>query len=482
ETFEAWLVCTGGKPITGDLELREFSRNERLTAHGGIAAILARSNNESLKNPLDLTNPPNLNGKEYAYIPCSGTGLNVHINGNFSLSKDRMIILHNNVDGKWNKYIYFKVLPPLHVKLLCEIARINHEHFKDSNIKPENFGSCITKNFWPFGKVKQGNLYYDYALNVLQNLGESKVFWTEAKGGNFVSLNDAYFSEENDPIIADILAEYGNSTVKVDKTILNRFKEGTIKYKPISPAVVYESLHTNNNILQSVSQKNRLILLKFVLRDEKLYSQLIGLQLVPLKDCSFGKFGQRTYYMENKKDQDLFPKSGPSRFICDLDDELNRVFESDNFSRITNIKKLGPAGVLDLLAEELPKEQEICLNLSSQDIPNLEWLDKILEKMEWGSRLNDKLSEYPLFPVKILSTGKVKLVRINPSNPLLVYPENPDEILVHTLEKMGICFTKIKLNNKNTKSEFWTKRVIKWDYTNAFESIKRKQESQNITM
>ncbi|CAG8504108.1 1313_t:CDS:10, partial [Gigaspora margarita] len=458
-----------------------------LKAHGGIAAILARSNNESLKNSLDLTNPPILDGKEYAYVLCNDncTKLNVHINGNFALSKDRMIILQqNNTYGKWNRYILFKVLPTLHVKLLNEISEKITKHFKNSNIKSANFGSYITKNFWPFGKVKQGHLYYDYALNVLQNLGESKVFWTEAEGGKFVSLNDAYFSEENDPIIADILAKHDFSTVKVDKAMFNQFKEGKtpIKYNPISPKFVYESLHANNNILKSASQGNILILLKFVLQDKKLYSQLIGLRLVPLKDSSFGEFGPQTYYMAKKKYQDLFPKSSASRFICDLDDELNRIFESDEFSSITHIKKLDAEGILDLLAEELPKKQEIWLNTSSQDIPNRKWLDKILEKMEWGLGLDiEKLSEYPLFPV-ISPTEQPKIVRIDPSNPLLVYPDDLDVILMNALGKIGICFTDIKFNKKNVQSVFWTKGVINWDYTNVFESIKRKQVSQNISM
>ncbi|CAG8783517.1 2_t:CDS:2, partial [Racocetra persica] len=53
-TFEIWLVCTGGKPIVKvkNPDLYKFS-NGKFVAHGGIAAILAQSENEPLKKPLD---------------------------------------------------------------------------------------------------------------------------------------------------------------------------------------------------------------------------------------------------------------------------------------------------------------------------------------------------------------------------------------------------------------------------------------------
>ncbi|CAG8854530.1 36619_t:CDS:2, partial [Gigaspora margarita] len=101
--FEKWPVCTGGKPNVTDSKLSKFAKNERLTAHGGVAAILARSENEASNNPLN-THP---------------------------------------------------ILMPKNAKLLDEIANIEYERFKKSNIRAENFASYITKNFWPFNKLSQ---------------------------------------------------------------------------------------------------------------------------------------------------------------------------------------------------------------------------------------------------------------------------------------------------------------------------------------
>ncbi|CAG8602677.1 8204_t:CDS:10 [Cetraspora pellucida] len=486
-TSEMWLVCTGGNTEITDKELSNFSKNEGLTAHGGVAAILARSNKESLNNPLDLTDPPDLDGKEYAYVSCNGsTNLGVHINGNFSLNEDRTVILqqNDNIKGKWNKFILLEILPSLHVKLLGKIAEIYYEHFKNSNI--ENFG--ITKKFWPFSRVKQGS-YYSYAIKVLQNLNDSKVFWTEANGGKFVSLNNAYFSEENDFDIANMLAKHGISTVKIDKNEFDQLKES--QNQKGKPAQKYQSINSesvcdllkDNKVLQSIQQNftNILSLLKFVLKNKNVYSNLTGLQLVPLKNGSFGTFGERTYYIAKQEHQNLFPKSGPSRFIYNSDDDLNEIFKSKDFLRITNIKKLDASGILDLLDEELPNEQEIDWDPSSKNVPNRQWLDDIFEKMKWCMGLEiTRLSRYPLLPV-ILPYNK--LVRMDSSNPLLNYPDSPDEVFIHALGKLGICLTNIKFNNRNIdKSEFFNKGVAKWSYFNVFDSIRKKRSSQNISM
>ncbi|CAG8835975.1 19214_t:CDS:2, partial [Racocetra persica] len=59
---------------------------------------------------------------------------------------DRKVV-QTDIYGKWSRYILSEVLPSLHVKLLGEIARINYEHFKNSNIKSENFVSCTAKSW-----------------------------------------------------------------------------------------------------------------------------------------------------------------------------------------------------------------------------------------------------------------------------------------------------------------------------------------------
>ncbi|CAG8463157.1 32867_t:CDS:2, partial [Racocetra persica] len=485
-TSEMWLVCTGGNTEITDTALSDFSKEERLTAHGGVAAILARSDNESLNNPLDLTNPPDLDGKEYAYVSCNGsTNLGVHINGHFSLTRDRIVILqpNDNINGNPTS---------LHVKLLEKIAEIDYERFKKSNISAEKFVSCITKKFCPFSRVKSG-LYYSYAISVLQKINDSEVFWTEANGGKFVSLNNAYFYEESESAIANILVEHGISTVKIDKNILGQLKESQNqkgrpdkKYRPINSESVCNLLR-KPDVLQSIHQKSTdsykdvLVLLKFVLQNKNLFSKLTGLQLVPLKDRSIGTFGEQTYYIAKQKHQVLFPQSGPSRFVYDSDDELNKIFESKDFSRFTNIKKLDAPGVLDLLDGVLPNEQEIDWDPSAENGLNRSWLDDIFEKMKWCIELEiTSLSKYPLLPV---ISPCDKLVRMDPSNPLLNCPDNPDEVFMRALGKLGIRLTNIKFNNKHiNKSEFFKKGVLNWNYFNVFDSIKRKRKSQNISM
>ncbi|CAG8676907.1 10948_t:CDS:2, partial [Scutellospora calospora] len=210
------------------------------------------------------------------------------------------------------------------------------------------------------------------------NLSDNNVFWTEANGGSFVSLENAYFSEENDFNIADILAKHESQ---------NQKGRPTTKYQPINSALVHKLLQENNNILKCIQQE------------------------------SFGILGdEQNYYFANDKYQDLFPKSGPSCFVYDLDEELNKIFESKGFSKMMNIKEPDTPDVLDLLVEELPNEQEIYWDPSSQDVPNRQWLNSILKKLKWGIGLEiPRLSQYPLLPV---ISPNDKLVRIDPLGPL----------------------------------------------------------------
>lgn len=175
--------------------------------------------------------PPNLDGKAYVYVPCEcSINLGVHINGEFCWSIDGKDILKSNNNGdyeKWNRHILLEVLPSLHIKLLNEIVKKDLERFKNSKARPEKFVPYTTKKFFFLGNGKEteNKLIDSYRAKVLQSLGNNEVFWTEADGGKFISLKNAYFFEERDHIIADILSKHGIPTVKMDKNKLSYLSE-----------------------------------------------------------------------------------------------------------------------------------------------------------------------------------------------------------------------------------------------------------------
>ncbi|RIA96668.1 hypothetical protein C1645_707710, partial [Glomus cerebriforme] len=188
---EIWLLCTGGH-YNIKQEFRDFSKNKRLKPRGGVAALLARSDEKSLdelKRPESFPNPPDeFTGEIYNYLSLSmASNLSVHLNGNFSLSSARSNILQsetnfltsNDEDAKWNQYILYDVLPDLHIRLLEEIVKLEIiRHEKDKT----NFSPHTLNNLWPITKNLTLGVYKNYGLHVIKKLGisERKVFWTEA--------------------------------------------------------------------------------------------------------------------------------------------------------------------------------------------------------------------------------------------------------------------------------------------------------------
>ncbi|CAG8581539.1 13565_t:CDS:2, partial [Racocetra fulgida] len=468
-TFELWLVCLGGNSEKSvGKNLINFSKKKRLKAYGGVAAILARSDNED--DLLNKIRPINLE---------------VYINGDFYWSLDGKDILqsnNNDIYAKWNRHILCDVLPPLHVKLLNEIAKKDLKQFKNSKTSPENFSPYTIKKFMLLGNEKEieNTLIDSYRTKVLQSLGDGEVFWTEAEGGKFISLKNAYFFEESDYVIADIFSKHGISTVKMDKYKLGCLNE-KIKGKD-SINSRHKILQENVNIQSVIEQEvqkdfmSGIGLLKFILQDENnnLYSKLNGLKLVPLKNDSFGIFGKRDYYIAEKKCQEIFSESDPSRFIYDSDDELIEVFKNERFLEL-RIKRLDTHGILDLLAEDLPDEQEINWNPSSKSIPNRKWLDNVFKNIELDQTI--ELPNRPLLPVIRPSH---KLVKIDPTNPLLIYPDDNDTMsfIVEVLIKLGICFTDMKLPKKCTSA--LTQSVLSFNVPNVFKTIK--QLSRDISI
>ncbi|CAB5344104.1 unnamed protein product [Rhizophagus irregularis] len=462
---EIWAICTGGhNKIKSEFkELKEFSQKERIKPRGGVASLLARSDEKSLDElkAESFPNPPVLRGEIFSYLSLSMiSNLGVHLNGNFSLSSSRLqsendFLKSDCDDAKWNRYILLEVLPDLHIKLFEYIVELEEaRHLKEST----NFIPHTTKNFWPIDKYLIMDMYKIYALNVIRKLGvnEQKVFWTEAKGGRFISLKEAKILEEEKTNIANILINLEGpiQVVKLDKDkmgqldeIVKSKKPINFPYTPISGKLVCKELQLmrpfkNNNIIRNDDTQDSLFqLLTFIFQDKDSFKHLTRLPLVPLSDGSVGKFGgQKVYYIGKQKHLDLFP-NGRSRLISiNLPKDLLEIFSSDEFSKVTNIQKFDASAIFDLLKGELPS-----VDISPPWDPNGKrinnnWLQKIWS-MIFKSEENieySKLSEFPLLPVNKPSN---MLIKPDMTTPLLYAPKNGQHRLFSILVKLKIRFT-----------------------------------------
>ncbi len=360
------------------------------------------------------------------------------MNGNFSLSSLRSEnhFLHSDCnDAKWNRYIFYDILPDLHVKLLEYV--MTFEEYRENSDKI-NF---IPHDFWPIEKNFTMGLYKYYELFVITKLGldDHKIFWTKAKGGQFISLQTAKFVKEEETIITDILVNLGIPAVKVDENRLKQLEEASkqnpnFKYTCLNGSLVCKELrglniHIDHDLLFK--------LLDFILKDLKdksSYEILTGLPLVPLNNGSVGKFGN-VYYVEVAEEQkyqkylDLFPNIGPSKFVSiKIPTDLLIIFTDEKFSEKTKIKKFDSSAILDLLIDELPEDV---------------------------------------------------LVRPDITNPLLYLPEN-GHILCSVLVKLQVRFTKFII--PETANENLKKCIVKCTPITIVNSLERTCSLLSLTM
>jgi hypothetical protein len=436
------------------------------------------------------------------------TNLSVHLNGNFSLSSARNNILQcdtdfltaNDDDAKWNQYIMYDLLPELHVILLEEIVKLEEkrcEKMKTSLNEGEkiNFNPHTLNNFWPITNNSILGLYRKYGLYVIKKLGTSdiKFFWTKANSGKFVSLKESKVHEGNNHIIADILAYWGVSALKLDEEKLEQLKEIFNKgftYTTISGRTICDLLRGNEEHIHKFSENDRtpnkeilrellFLLLGFILNsiDDDSYKILYRLPLVPLSDGSVGKFGN-VYYIGKQKHLDLFPKFGPSKFVhMGLPTQLLDIFKRKKFSEHTNIKKFDSAAILDLLSLEFKGIEELDYNPNSTSIPNSNWLEEIWSKLENDVNIDfGKLSKFPLLP---MIQPYEKLVKLDITNPLISvrdYERNIYSVLV----KLKLRFTKKEFSNLTHPNI--RQCVLKFSPASIIVSLERMCDSSNMTM
>ncbi|CAB4479085.1 uncharacterized protein OCT59_027473 [Rhizophagus irregularis] len=491
---EIWAVCTGGhnkvKPESRELEgkLKKFSEEKRLKPRGGVAALLAQSNEKTLKELRDdsFPNPPDLIGKIYSYLSLSITSnLGVHLNGDFSLSSARSGVLQSDNeflladcdDAKWNKYIMHDVLSDLHVKLIEYIVELEEARYKETK-KKTDFISHTMNNLWPIPARENSIMAYkSYGLNVIRKLGlKSKIFWTGVNQGQFISLKDARIFEKEKAIIVDMLVKSGISAVKLDKDKIEQLDEiksmnnPRFPYEPINGKLICNELQMRKFKLPSFNTDDSLFqLLDFILQDKSSFKNLAGLPLVPLNDGSVGKFGE-VYYIGKDKHLKLFPKSGTSKFISiELPENLKKIFNDDEFISCTNIKKFDASVVVDLLMDELQLVKELEWDPDGESIPNKIWLDKIWSILNKSAEKLDfnELSRYPLLPMVNPSN---MLIRLDMDDPLLHIPEN-GHVLYPTLVKLEVRFTNMSFHEN--AHENLQKCVEKYTPINIINALKR---------
>jgi hypothetical protein len=405
--------------------------------------------------------------------------------------------------GEWNKYILFEVLADLHVKLLEYIMNLEIRNMRES----PNFISHVTNvidYIWPLKSLKYNfylKIFKNYGLRVISKLGDNrqrKFFWTEANGGQLVSLQDARILEKEQANISNILInlKVPIQIVKLDKekmehlnNIVKSKEPRNFPYTRISGKLICKELQSlrpykpKDNVFNNDNTHDTLFqLLSFILQDKDSFEFLDGLPLIPLNDGSVGKFGEydkeNVYYIGNQEHIELFPNAGSSKFVSIyLPNDIVRIFSSEEFSKVTNIRKFDATAILDLLKYELPNENILSWNLNDNSIIINNWIKNIWSIInKFGKNIEfEELSKFPLLPVIKPSN---MLIKPDIYNPLLYIDK--EYFLIPVLVKLKLRFTNMIF--PENVHENLKKCILRYNHVNVINSLEKVLLNTNISM
>ncbi|XP_061916453.1 sacsin isoform X1 [Entelurus aequoreus] len=471
-----WLVCNGvgGRGMCAELD--SLADDLKFMPSIGIALSL------SLLDKEDEGAAFAFSGRAFCFLPLppgeeSETGLPVHVSGFFGLTDNRRSIKWRDVDqwrdpaALWNELLIITVIPRAYFILVTEvIKRVQTEKDQDFPLSPSR-----TYAAWPDpNRVKSRwkpilqPLFHDLLKHdVIFSLSES-----------WVSVDQAVFSELSiDKDISDTVINYLQSSgmqvaqvpAAVDAVLAAHAPVESTEVQKITPPLLRQVVRKCKHKGPS---EEKLLLLEFVLSDAN-YSDLIGLELLPLQDGTFTTFSSSV----SDKDSvyitsDVYPRSLypglEGRFLLEnvkpsvmdrLKDaaksRVQRYLWGCSGRPCTQLQTLNPDRSARLIKEILstawPNRDFITQwEPGNHELkhPTISWL-----KMIWKHlyiHFADDLSTFddmPLIPFVPLeeSVERVLLLRLKFPSPIIIVNEEEtplSEGLLEVMEKLGAVVMK----------------------------------------
>lgn len=425
----------------------------------GIAMPLSSRDDEEKGATSDFS------GKAFCFLPLppgeeSKTGLPVHISGFFGLTDNRRSIKWRELDqwrdpaALWNEFLVVNVVPKAYATLILDsIKRLETERSSDFP-----FSVDVIYRLWP--DVNKVRVHWQRVLEPLFNeLFQNAVLYSISN--HWVQLEQAYFSELDDSLeytetVLNYLQSSGKQIVKVPANLAAAVELAAPgAARKVTPAWVRQVLRKS---APEGGARERLHLLEFVLSDEA-YSELLGLELLPLQNGHFVPFSSSVsdqdvvYITSEDYPRSLFPGL-EGRFILDnLKPHLLAALKEAAQTRgrpCTQLQLLNPERFARLIKEAMNTfwpGRELIVQWYPCDKdkrhPSVSWL-----KMVWKNlyiHFSEDLTlfdEMPLIPRTALEEGQmcVELIRLRIPSLVILDDESEaqlPEFLADIVQKLG---------------------------------------------
>ncbi|MFT7803385.1 sacsin-like, partial [Arapaima gigas] len=456
-----WLVCNGvgGRGMCGELD--SLADDLKFIPTIGIALPLTLIDEDQGATPGFL-------GRAFCFLPLppgeeSMTGLPVHVSGFFGLTDNRRSIKWREVDqwrdpaALWNELLIVTVIPRAYFTLIMEVIR------RIQNKKDQEFPLSARGSYgaWPDpGKIRPRwkPILEPLFRDLLQQAVIYSVtdIWMSVDEAVFSELDD---SEESTEAVLCYLLSSGIQVAKVPAAVdavLTRYIAAPRAVKKVTPALVRQVLRKARHKGPS---REKLLLLEFVLGDV-CYSDLIGLELLPLQNETFTAFSSSVndkdavYIASEEFPRSLYPGL-EGRFVLEsIKPSVMTSLKEAAKSRgrpCTQVLVLTPERSARLIKEILttawPSRDFTVLwtpgNQEKQH-PSVPWL-----KMVWKHlyiNFPDDLAifeDMPLIPSVPLEDAmtSVELLRLRSPSPIVLVEEEEEaplsECLLEVMKKLG---------------------------------------------
>ncbi|XP_067364140.1 sacsin isoform X3 [Channa argus] len=464
----SWLVCNGVGARGICSELDSLADDLKFVPTIGIALPLINKDNVGATS--------GFSGRAFCFLPLppgeeSETGLPVHVSGFFGLTDNRRSIKWREVDqwrdpaALWNELLIITVIPKAYFALLTEvIKRVQEKKDQDFPLSPIG-----TYGAWP--DPKQVKSRWKPILQPLFNdLLQHEVIFSLRE--IWIRVDQAVFSEmETDTEISETVINYlqisgmhvAKVPVSVDSVLATNIV-GSTEVRKVTPSLMRQAIRKYKH--KGPSQE-KLLLLEFGLSDNN-YSDLIGLELLPLQDETFTTFSSSVsekdaiYIASEEYPSSLYPGL-EDRFLLEsikpsVMDSLKKAAKSRvqqyfwgcSGRPCTQLQVLNPERSARLIKEILSttwptRDLIVQWEPGNRELkhPTVCWLKTIWKHLY--IHFPDDLSTFedmPLIPLVPLeeSMNALKLLRLRTPSPIILVDEEDaplPENLVDIIGKLG---------------------------------------------
>ncbi|XP_053728791.1 sacsin isoform X1 [Synchiropus splendidus] len=459
-----WLVCNGVGGRGMCTQLDSLADDLRFMPCVGIALPLT---------PLHAEDKSDFSGRAFCFLPLppgeeSETGLPVHVSGFFGLTDNRRSIKWREVDqwrdpaAVWNELLMLNVIPQAYSALISDaIRRVQTKKDQDFVLCPEG-----TYAAWPeprrvrsrWKPALQPLFHLLLQQAVIYSLAES---WVKAEQAVFSDLDG---DDDTSETVINYLQCSGLQLAKVPAavdSVLEAYMtpEGT-EARRVTPALLRQVIRKHKH---RGSAQEKLRLLEFVLSDSN-YSDLIGLELLPLQDETFTAFSSSVtekdaiYIASEEFCRSLYPGL-EGRFVLEtIKPSVMETLKTAAKSRgrpCTQLQVLNPERSARLIKEVLStawpaRDFIVQWEPGNRELrhPTIYWLKAIWKHLyiHFAESLST-FEDLPLIPLVPLEENmdKVQLLRLKTPSPIVLVNEEQTPLptnLLDIMERLGAVVMK----------------------------------------